>query len=169
LEATSGGLLVRGYKDADGAAGYALYLQGMLGEAANTTKSTAAIGVVQIDAEIKSGAGITAPGTNANLFVVSAGGSAKFIVDREGDLHRDGGEATFHSENDIEVLRELDQRLAHPRGQTRPPGRTRAEDLGIIHADEQAVMVSAQKHDALLRGTLLQMDERIRRLEEALT
>ncbi len=86
-QATSGGLLVIGYKDADGAAGHALQLAGRLGEAADTTKSASGLGVVEIHAAIKSGTARAAVGADGNLAVITNNGSTQFIFDVEGTAH----------------------------------------------------------------------------------
>jgi hypothetical protein len=86
--AGSGMLQIWGFSDADANQAIGLSLVGVSGIAANTTKTTAAIGIVEINAGIKSGSGIANPGTNGNILVIrdAASGSAKMIVDQEGDL-----------------------------------------------------------------------------------
>ena len=87
-QATSGGLNIRGLKDADGDAGFAVNIQGYLGEASNTTHTTSAYGIVNIDSRITDGSdGTAAVTTNGNIFTVQNYGSTKFIVDAEGDVH----------------------------------------------------------------------------------
>jgi hypothetical protein len=89
-QATSGGLTVSGLKDADGVAGLALVLEGFLGEAADTTKSAAAVGIVQVETAVTSGDGnVAASASNSNLFVVADNGNARFIFDKEGTAHAD--------------------------------------------------------------------------------
>lgn len=105
---TSGGLMIRGFKDADGDAGYALYLRGNLGEAADTTKTTAAIGVVAVDALIKDGTGVSAVGADGNLFTVGNGSTTRFIFDAEGSGHADVEWVTYDSHDDIQLLRDVE-------------------------------------------------------------
>lgn len=167
-EGTSGGLAVRGYKDADGTNGYALLLTGYLAENANTTKSTSGYGIVNIDGLQTSSTTTTNTVADGNVFSIRTirGGSyvALFLVDEDGDVFYDGSTSSYDSENDIALVRELSDVLSRPRGAT-ATGRARSESLGIIQRDEHGTMMSSKRHSALLRGALLQLDERIRRLE----
>ena len=108
-QAASGGLMIRGWKDADGVAGAALALNGNLGEAADTTKSTSAEGIVEINSAIKTSANITAAGSNENLMVIQNNATTRFIFDAEGDSHQDVGTAwtNFDNEQDAMVTRSL--------------------------------------------------------------
>ncbi len=90
VEATSGGLVVRGIKDADGVSSNALLLQGNLGEAASTTKSTGGQGVVRVLASVTDGGTSTAAvGTDGNLLTIGTGANTRFIFDAEGTAHAD--------------------------------------------------------------------------------
>lgn len=115
-DGASGGLDVRGFKDADGSAGNALRLRGHLGEAADTTKSTAALGVIDLDASIKSGTAIAAVGANGNLVVVRSNATCRFILDADGDSHQDVGTAwtNFDTHNDLELLNLFSAHLTRP-------------------------------------------------------
>ena len=88
-QGTSGGALVRGLKDGDGSAGYALWLDALLGESADTTKSTAAIGNFYLRAAAANGVSIQTVGTDGNLVVFADVGTARFIFDAEGSGHAD--------------------------------------------------------------------------------
>jgi hypothetical protein len=71
-------------------------LGGVLGEAADTTKTTGAVGIVALDAYVKNGTGTTSPGADANLVVIREAGSlARFIFDVEGTFHADVASTTF--------------------------------------------------------------------------
>ena len=94
-QAASGGLMIRGWKDADGVAGAALSLNGNLGEAADTTKSTSAEGIVEVNATIKSSATVGAAGSDGNLMVIQNNATTRFIFDAEGTMHGDEAAATF--------------------------------------------------------------------------
>lgn len=95
-EATSGGLVVGGIKDSDGIAGSALVLQGVIGEPADTAKSTSAVGIVSITTAVKSGTGTGISGADSNLVAVQDGsGSTRFILDVEGSGHADVAWTTF--------------------------------------------------------------------------
>ena len=104
VSALGGGLLVRGFTDTDAAAGRALLLSGLVGEAVDTTKSTAGIGAIEVYAQIKSGTGVAPVGTDGNLFVVSNNGTARFIHDAEGTLHSIGGSQTERFGNGESLL-----------------------------------------------------------------
>lgn len=108
VEATSGGLRVRGFKDADGAAGGAAVLEGFLGEAADTTKSAAGRAVVEVRAQVTDGStGATGIGADGNLFGVRNSNNLEFVVDVEGDIHFDStSNATAWDEHDDVALLE---------------------------------------------------------------
>jgi len=89
LDGNSGGLRMRGTKDADGSHPCAIYLESMLGEAADTTKASTSLGVVSIMSSVKSGTNITNVGADGNLVVFRNFGAAKFIFDAEGEMHSD--------------------------------------------------------------------------------
>ena len=88
--ANAGGLQISGLRDADGVAEGALSFTGLLGEAADTTKSTSGGGVINLTSVITNGStGATAVGSDGNLVVIHNGGSARFIFDAEGSGHAD--------------------------------------------------------------------------------
>jgi len=105
-QATSGGLLIDGYKDADGCPTGAIYIRSTLGEAANTAKNCDGKGIIILDARITDGgSGVTSPGSDANLVSISSIGDVVFIFDEEGTAHADVGTATFDDYCDVELLR----------------------------------------------------------------
>lgn len=95
VEATTGGLLISGFKDGDGTVlGQCILLRGVLDEAAaDTTKSTAGVGIVQIDAGIETTNTIADAGANENLVAVRNNATTRFILDSDGDSHQDVGTA----------------------------------------------------------------------------
>ena len=93
-EPDSGGLRIIGQKDADGSAGHALWFRGFLGEAADTVKTTSAIGVLTLDSAVKTGTGQTVVGADGNLLAVRNFGTARFVFDAEGTLHAISDSAT---------------------------------------------------------------------------
>ena len=108
--ATAGGLLLRGFTD--GAAGNgkeALVLDGITGEAATTTKTTAGGGVIELNAFIKSGTSTAVLGAGGNLLVITNGAITRFIFDAEGDSHQDVGTAwtNFDDRDDAMMTRSL--------------------------------------------------------------
>ena len=114
VEGTSGGMALAGFKDADGAPGYAFLLLARLGEAADTTHTTAGIGVTHIQSSITDGSvNITALASGGNAFVVENKGTAEFIVDGAGNLYANAGTTTtavtvFDEEDDLALVRVLD-------------------------------------------------------------
>lgn len=101
----AGGLQVIGYRDSDDVAGRALSLIGRLDEAADTAKSTSAIGVITTFSQISSSGNPASVGSDGNLFVVTNHGTARWIVDAEGDTHRDGSDNTFDAYDDVMLAR----------------------------------------------------------------
>ncbi|KKL65737.1 hypothetical protein LCGC14_2151990 [marine sediment metagenome] len=114
VEGTSGGMALAGFKDADGAPGYAFLFLARLGEAADTTHTTAGIGVTHIQSSITDGSvNITALASGGNAFVVENKGTAEFIVDGAGNLYANAGTTTtavtvFDEEDDLALVRVLD-------------------------------------------------------------
>ena len=105
--ATNGGLYIKGYTE--GTQGVQ-----MIGVATtdNSTKSTSGRSPVQFFSALKSGTGVTANASNANLFAfLDANANTKFIVDQEGELFADGGTAStdmvtlYDNEDDISLSR----------------------------------------------------------------
>jgi len=87
---SDGGLIMMGFKDADGSAYHAVYIRGNQGEAATTTKSTSGRGVVAIDAMVKDGStGAEAVGSDGNILSISTADTVRFIFDAEGSGHAD--------------------------------------------------------------------------------
>ena len=106
-EGDSGGMRLRGFKDADGVAGGAAVLEGFLGEAADTTTSAAGRAVVEVRAQVTDGStGAAGIGTNGNLFGVRNSNNMEFLVDVEGDIHFDGtsNASAWDDHNDIALL-----------------------------------------------------------------
>jgi hypothetical protein len=114
VEATSGGANVSAFKDADGAAGYALYLSGHLGEAADTTDTTSGIAVTMLNAKITDGStGVTAVHADGNAIAFTNDGTTHFIMKGDGDLHgSDTSIASLDSYEDAHLIRLLEHRRA---------------------------------------------------------
>jgi len=120
-QATSGGVTLTGYKDADGDPGLAANLYGILGEAANTTKTQAGgYGIIDIWGTVQNGTTYGNMTADGNVLSVRTqrGGSTVclFIVDEDGDLHVDGSTSLsgFDEYHDAELARALDM-ARHPR------------------------------------------------------
>ena len=81
-------------------------------ETTNTSKATNANVPVRVVARLNDGTSFTAPSNgsaNANVFGVSDSNSMRFIVDSEGDLHRDNtGDTAYDTYDDAQLMRALD-------------------------------------------------------------
>ena len=98
----SGGLLIYGLSESGNQRG--IQISGY-GAGTDTTKSTAAAGVVEIRASKTSGTLGAFLSTNANAVVLYSSGDAKFIVDQEGDFHYDGADGgSFDSHDDAAII-----------------------------------------------------------------
>lgn len=108
---SSGGLRVLGYKDADGSASGALKLEGILGEAADTTKSAAGRGVIRLACAVTNGGTARAGlGAGENLVSIGSGGTTRFIFEVNGEMHSDaviGIGDDWDDYEDISLLRGL--------------------------------------------------------------
>lgn len=87
-EGNSGGVILWALKDAGGLPGRALRLFGVLGEAADTAKTTAANSIIQIQGFIQSGTGVAGAGADQNVIGFGSG-STSAILDAEGTWHLD--------------------------------------------------------------------------------
>jgi len=108
-EAAAGGLLILGLKDGDGVAGHAVHIRGVLDEtAADTTKTTAGIGVVTIDGTLE-GTNVPAVlGSDENILVLRSLSTTRHIFDAEGTYHGDEAATTFDEHDDISLVRSFD-------------------------------------------------------------
>ena len=88
----SGMLDIWGFSDANANQAIGLSITGVCGVAANTAKTTSANGIIEILGGIKNGSAVANPGANGNIVVIrdAASGSAKLIVDQEGDTWQPG-------------------------------------------------------------------------------
>ncbi|MCI0852082.1 MAG: hypothetical protein J4O01_08510 [Chloroflexi bacterium] len=85
---TSGGALIQGFKDGDGDPTHALYLRGVLGEAADTTDTSASGAVTQLDARVTDGGtGVTAVANSGNVLAISNNNTTRLLVKGDGTLH----------------------------------------------------------------------------------
>ena len=172
----AGGAALTGYRDADGTAGNALFLRGNLGEAADTTKSTAGIGIITTRSCVKSGTGITAPGADANLFAIRSDTNTRFIFDQEGEMHSDaviGAGDDWDDWNDLALASDL-SRL--PKAKWDEMMRYGAEDferagLLTLSTDEDGTRHAFIKTKAMLQFSMCcfrEVYDRMRRYERVL-
>lgn len=163
-EATSGGLKLTGYKDADGSAGAAMFLDGNLGEAADTTKSTAAVGIIKMNARVKSGSGTGNVGADGNLAVLVNNSTTRFIFDAEGSGHADVEWTTYDAHDDVQLIRDMEEELLLHEDAAKTARRRHLEKVGIIGEDSwhmengrPRAMINFTKLSMLHHGALIQM------------
>jgi len=175
VEGGAGGALINGLKDGDGFKGAALWLAGYLGEAVDTTKSTAARGGVEISAAVQSGTWIGNCGANGNLLVVRNNNTTRFIFDAEGSAHADIEWTTFDEDDDLAILDSLEETMLAWRdpvkaefGEFLSEQRGELERLGIVHFDVENpghAMVNTTRLSMLLVGAIRQMSQKLQQLE----
>jgi len=89
-QATSGGALLRGFKDAGGITGAALQLEGDLGMAADTSDTSSSYAVVNIIAKVTNdGDSVTSVADAGNMASFSnGGGTTRWLIKGNGDVHQ---------------------------------------------------------------------------------
>lgn len=97
----SGGLEISGLTEANVGIAFNPYVT-----TEDATRSTAAVGALNIQALLKSGTSTTSMSADRNILVVGNNNTTRFILDTDGDSHQDVGTAwtNFHGHNDLEVL-----------------------------------------------------------------
>ena len=181
-QSTSGGLNIQGYKDADGSKGFAYYVSARLGEAADTTKSTGAVGVIYWDAAVTDGStNVAAVGSNGNLAVLTSNGTTRFIFDAEGSGHADVEWVAFDTYDDVALM---DAVQSVSVGRMTPArygdnslyyNKEYLEATGIIGRDswheedgKPRQMVNFTKLSMLHHGAILQIGDTLQTTEERL-
>ena len=175
-----GGLQVESYTDTDGNAGNAIVLAGVLGEAADTTKSTLGLGVVNLSPRVTDGStGITTVGSNGNLVVITNNETTRFIFDAEGSGHADVEWVAFDKHNDLALLEDLETHLTSGNvvrqfGQVIKYDRQFFEDEGLFHDirdvgdGKMRGMMNYTRMTMLHSGAIRQVGGRQLALEECL-
>ena len=174
-ENNGGGLSIAGYSDAHGPAGNALHLRGTLGEAADTTKSTSARGVVYMATLVKDGTAGGLVGSNGNLFAIGNSETTRFIFDAEGSGHADVEWTTYDTYNDLALISDMEDTLLAMESPDQTPRRHTMEATGIIGKDswhmedgKPRAMVNFTKLAMLHHGALIQTGDRFKLLEDRL-
>lgn len=167
---TNGGLLIRGFT----AATAGVHIQGYY-TTDNTSKTTAAVGGVTIDAFKANGTGTQSPGANAALVVFRDGSAAtaQFIFDVEGDSHENGTGWTAYDEHDDVALLDaldhsLDKRLRAETGAWLSENEAALEAAGIVHfnRDTDGVpFVNRSRLGMLLVGAVRQLGREVAALK----
>lgn len=175
-QADYGGATIAALKEAGGSiAGTALRLSGLSGDSpADTTKTTAGRGVVEIWAQEKSGTSSGACSTDVNLLVIRDYTETRFIFDAEGSAHADVEWTTFGEEDDVALLNAFEKTIiAHQDPLRRQFGswlednRIMLEQLGLVQFDRDRpghAMVNTTKMMMLLVGAMRQMGQRVEAL-----
>ncbi len=88
-DAAGGILQIVGLSDADAASASGIHLLPVSGQAADTTKTTAGIGILHIRSLIKSSTDAVAAGADSNIVTFANGSTTRFIFDAEGTGHAD--------------------------------------------------------------------------------
>lgn len=153
----------------------------------DTTKSTAALGSVQLHCYQHDGAnGLQNVDANGNLFAVrvQAGGAqtTRFILDADGDSHQDVGTAwtNFRDHDDLALVELLsanvtrrDDPIRSRFGAILAQNRDELEELGLVSFNDGGPgqdghpFVNMSKLTMLLVGALIQTGARLKKLEGA--
>jgi hypothetical protein len=86
-QGSSGGMRIRGIKSAAGVAGQAIILQGMLGEAADTSDATSSTGVIALSSNVICGNCTKNVVDAGNLIVIQNAATTRFLIKGDGDVH----------------------------------------------------------------------------------
>ncbi len=176
FEATSGGLNIQGFKDADGAAGYGVVIQARMGEDVDTTKSSAGIGAIVLrTVKTDGGTGTTALAADANAVVIRNANTTTHIFDVDGSAHSDTEWTTFDSHDDVALLNALDAAMTQDPVKTEfgrylSDYRQQLQDARIVnfYDDGPRAMLNTTRLLMLLTGATRQVSERLRITEERL-
>ena len=170
-DALAGGLMIRGFRDPDGVAGQALHLGGILGEAADTTKTTSGTAVITLGMQVTDGGtSAQAVGADGNLLAIVNHASARFIFDAEGSAHADVEWTTFDEYDDLAVIAGFEAVMLN---QIPAEQRLMYEETGIVGRNSWHIergklraMVNTNKLSMLHHGALMQVGARLRAIEE---
>jgi len=170
---TQGGLVLKGYSSAK---------RGMQLVGAATTDDTAkdvnanSHVVIRCETHDPSGDGdsTTTPGTDANLLTVRGpGGTVRFIWDIEGSAHADVEWTTYDKEDDLGLVKGMEQELLLREDEGQTERRKYLETVGIIgknswHMEngKQRAMINTTKLSMLHHGALIQVADKLDRLSE---
>jgi hypothetical protein len=182
--ATGGGMRLLGFKATAGANRNALILAGVLGEAADTTKSSSGTAIIAFDASITDGSTSSqVAGADQNLVIFGSSGTQRFIFDVEGSGHADVEWIAFDKYDDLALLDATQNVMT---GRITPArfgdnslyyDKEYLEDTGIIGKDswhtedrngrvQQRQMVNFSKLAMLHHGAILQVGDRMIAIEK---
>lgn len=133
--------------------------------AGSTTVSTLADGCIYLDAKEILGTGVTAFSGGENLVVLGTNGTSRFIFQSNGDAHADVAWLTFDEHDDVGIVRTMNNMMSGIDARSR----AYLEDLGLFtfHKDGRpGGFINMTKCLMLLFGTILQVEQRLRVIEE---
>ncbi len=133
VAANDGGLLIRGFTEVTSA----VTIQGLY-VSDNSTRSTAGTAPISLAALLKSGTSAGDPAANANLVIIQANGTTRFIFDSDGDSHQDVGTAwtNFDAHDDMALLDALTGVVS------RPADPLRAAFAGLVAEHRHALVAN---------------------------
>ena len=133
----------------------------------NAIKTTAGVGAINLVAQLKSGTTVSTPGADANLLVIRAHATTRFIFDQEGSAHADVEWIAFDDHDDVALL----DALNHSFGSFLSAGREALQQAKIANfydRENKRVMLNTTRLSMLLVGAVGQMARRIEGLERRL-
>jgi hypothetical protein len=176
-EATSGGLTIHGYKDADGTAAFALFLSAYLAEQPDTSDATSSNGCMQFDVRRINGTALAAIQDSSNGYVFSNNGIARLLIKGNGDIHAtnisdgagDMDAVALDNEDDIGLVRTFNRHTHNDIGTVMSKWddtiKANEDDLrrvGVLTGD----FYSMQRMNSLLGGAIWQSHTRQEELKE---
>ena len=107
---TTGGYRITGFSEAT----VAVHMQAAQTTTDTAARTTASTGAFMFDAYLRSGTTTTSLGANANMVAFADNGTARFVLDSDGDSHQDVGTAwtNFDEYDDVALLNALAVSLA---------------------------------------------------------
>lgn len=157
-----------------------IIVEGLAVSGANTTKSTAGRGLVELRGGIgDGGTGKTDAGADGNLAVIANQTTTRFIFDVEGSFHADVESTTFDEHDDIALIEAMDREFQRRNGDPvaseymrhLQENRDTLQRLGIVNyydASGKRVMVNFTKQAMLHNGAIRQLAAKHAALESKL-
>lgn len=173
IEAAAGGARIRGLKEAASTFPVAVWLQGYLNENANTTKTTAARSIVEINSFQTAAGAITNTVANGNVWGVRTyrGGTSVTVafIDEDGDFYYDGALNNYDAYNDAIMAFDLSHVLAQEWEKVLMYNADALESAGIIGPPDMNGnrMVSNKRLNMLLMGAVGQLNQRLNIIEQS--
>lgn len=159
---TNGGLEINGFTDGAGNKA-AVSIQGTHGAAADTTKSTAGVGIISATAYEVSGTARTNITADGNVFTVrcmrGGGVVTVFIVDEDGDIHYDGSDAgAYDAHDDGALAADLASVLSGRPEQAKTYDVAALRELKLVnYGADGRTFVSAKQANMLSLGAIKQL------------